>query len=122
MKEFLLVVKVGDRQFEAEFPTVGQIMEIQRLKQFYSGGNLGNMKRDYSKVSVFTVNAIEAFSHFSVLFPEMVEGLAVTGAKDFSNLRLPQAKPIISAYTKQFKKQFDSLMQEFYDEEETTED
>lgn len=108
MKE-LIKFELFGHKIEVSFPNVMQMMEIDGLKQTFSNGRHEQMRRSTDPSQRYSLDLIDAMSHFSVLSTEFKK---LVDLKDIDNMPLNEAAQLVKVYRKYYKPKFDALMNE----------
>ena len=62
---------IGSKSFVAKFPNVGQIIDIDSMKQALSSNRYGNMAASGVVSAYFALDIIDAISFFMIVCPEV---------------------------------------------------
>jgi hypothetical protein len=100
---------IGKKSFIANFPNVGQIIDIDSMKQALSGGRYGVMAASGVQSAYYALDLIDAISFFSVVCPEVGKYLDIS---NYANLQVDEAQDILNAYTKEIRPWYNETMQE----------
>jgi len=107
-------ITIENNSYTVNFPSVGEIMRIESMKMALSNGYYGEYLKSNTKSAAFTLDLIDAISHFSVLIPSLKEDLVV---KDLMNIDPFKAKALIKSYTKEFLPWYNELFKQLVEEE-----
>ena len=102
-------VKFDDKIYIVKFPTVGQLLEIESLKQALSNGNYAIMAASGVKSMALALDIIDSVAYFSVLIPDLKKSLSVSSFMDLDALT---AKKLTISYKKDFYKWYEELEKE----------
>lgn len=103
-------VKIRENSYKVEFPNVGKLQDIERLKAVLSGGMYGSMESNRTMDGQFALDMIDMEAYFTVLIPDLIEDLKV---KSFRNLSIEDAVEIKEIFVKQllpFMKQWRDII------------
>ena len=103
-----IVLKIDDNEYSINFPTVGDLIDIEILKSHYSKGKYLSMLGTRTVTSNFALDMIDAVSHFSVLIPSLKEDLKV---KSLMDLSIPDSKELVDVYRKEFTPWFNGWLE-----------
>jgi len=107
-----------------EFPSIGQLMEIEAMKNSLSKGQYHRMVQSNLKTTLFTLSLIDAVATFSVLlgteFIKFTSEMAGEG-KTLYDLPGMSAKELVRVYDKEFLPWYNGFMKDLYLEEEAEE-
>jgi len=98
-----------EKSYIVKYPTVGQLLEIESLKQSMSGGRYGIMAISGVKSMEFALDLIDSIAYFSILIPELRKQLEI---KSFLDLDAITAKKLTITYRKQFNPWYKQLEEE----------
>ena len=102
----------NDKHYTLKYPTVGQILEIESLKQSLSAGRYGLLVVSNVKSMELALDLIDAIAYFSVLIPDLKKEIAVDS---FMDLDAMTAKRLSISYKKYFRKWYSELEKEMND-------
>jgi hypothetical protein len=85
--------------YSLDFPNVGQLIDIERLKIKMSGSTYNELLFGTTRQSQLAFTAVEAIATFTVLIPKLKEDLTL---KSLLELPLPRVKELTDVYEKQF--------------------
>ena len=108
--------KFRGTEYQIEFPTVGQYIDIESEKLNHSNGQFTTLIQAGTLSGLRAVQIIESISIYSILCPQLVKELKVNSfkdidAKDFIELLKIYSKEISPWYNEWFK-EFNDLMKE----------
>lgn len=89
--------KIGAKEYEMEFPNVGQVLEVENLKMLLSGNSYGQLIRSGHNTAVELLNLIDGVAYFSVLAPNFKEDFKI---EDFTKIGALEQKQISIAFVK----------------------
>lgn len=96
--EISISIKIGvnEQDYDIKYPTIGQLIDIEKLKIKYSDGTSSQMifgGENAIKAFMFT----EAVAIFTILVPKLKEDLNLKSLFDLTSI---QAKSMLKAYEK----------------------
>lgn len=97
---------IGKRQFTVEFPNVGQLIDIESLKQALTNNRYGAMASSGVASMYEALDFVDAISFLQVCAPDVARFLDV---KSYSSLTPEQMKDIFVAYKNTIKPWMDSV-------------
>jgi len=101
--------KIGERQFVAKFPNVGQIIDLESFKQALTNNRYGQMAMSGIASMYFALDLVDAIAFYSVIVPEVGKYFDIS---NFAAIPLDKAKEFIKAYQEQIKPWVDKTMSE----------
>lgn len=103
--------KFQDRNYQIEFPTVGQYLEIENEKIRYSKGNWGGLISSIANSSFKAVQIIECIANLKILCPQLFEDFKI----DVLNIDILDFSRLVAVYQKEIKPWYNSWFKEFND-------
>jgi hypothetical protein len=92
-------IEIGDKVHVIQFPTVGQLFQIESLKILYSNSTYGDLARSQTKQASYALDLIDALSTFMVLIPDFGK---LIGSKGVDSLTQEEAIVFVKAYKKDY--------------------
>ena len=103
-----ITIKLQGNEYKVEFPSMGQLMDIESRKMALAQGQYGPMSRTINDHTKFVINSIDAFATFITLV-DFSKDLKVDSIFD---LKVNEAKEIMEQYNTVYKPWFDGWMEE----------
>lgn len=94
-----LTFTVKQNQYSIKTPTAGQLWDVEELKAVLSNGNYGNVLRNRTFWSEYSLDTIDMFAYLSIMCPDLIKDLNVTSWKQLDPFDLAELK---AAYRAQF--------------------
>lgn len=101
--------KIGEHQFIAKFPNVGQIIDIESYKQGLTNGRYGQMAASGIRSQYYALDLIDAIVFFQVMVPEVGKYFDIS---NYASIPLDKAKKFIEVYQAEIKPWFEKTMDE----------
>lgn len=101
--------KIGEHQFVATFPNVGQIIDLESYKQSFTNGKYGQMAMSGIASQYFALDLIDAIVFYQVVTPEVGKYFDIS---NYASIPLDKAKKFIEVYQREIKPWFDKTMNE----------
>lgn len=101
--------KIGERQFTAKFPNVGQIIDLESFKQALTNNRYGQMAMSGVASMYFALDLVDAIAFYNVIVPEVGKYFDIS---NYATISLDKAKMFIKAYQEQIKPWYDKTMSE----------
>lgn len=92
--------KIGGKQFIAKFPNVGQIIDIDSLKQALSGNRYGSMAASGLTSAYYALDLIDAISFYQVVCPEVARYYNI---RNYTELELDKIEELLTAWKEQIQ-------------------
>ena len=108
---------IGEKTFIANFPNIGQIIDIESLKQALTNNRYGQMATSGIASMYYALDLVDAISFYQIVVPEVAKYYNI---RNFASLSVDKSKDLIDAYQKQIKPWFDGMLNEL--KEMTTDD
>ena len=108
-----------------KFPNVGQMIDMESLKQSLTGNKYGSMSASGVKSMFFALDMVDALSFFEVMCPKIKRILEV---KSFTEMSPEEMKPVVEVYKEHVAPWYNKLLADLYnvgenngEQKETTE-
>jgi len=111
--------EIGKRNFVAKFPNVGQIIDMESLKQALTNNRYGTMSASGIKSMYMALDLVDAIAFYQVCVPAVGKYFDI---KNFADIELDQAKDLVDAYLTQIKPWYDTLLSQLYSASENVKD
>ena len=113
--------KVGERTFIVKFPNVGQIIDMESLKQALTNNRYGQMAASAVVSMYYALDLVDTIAFFQVCVPDAKKFFDVA---EYTALSPERMDAFLEAYRKEIKPWYDRTMAELRGiktEEETVE-
>lgn len=97
------------------FPNVGQMIDMESLKQSLTGNKYGAMSASGVKSMFYALDMVDTLAFFEVMYPRVKR---ILGVKSFTEMNPEEMKPLIEAYKEHVVPWYDKLLQDLYKIEE----
>lgn len=101
--------KIGQKEFVAKFPNVGQMLDMESLKQALTNNRYGVMAASGIRSMYKALDTVDAIAFFQVCAPEVAKYFSI---ESYIALSQDKIKVYVDAYNEQIKPWFEQLMQE----------
>lgn len=88
---------VGEQQFTVNFPNIGQIIEIESLKQGLTSNRYGNMAASGIGTMFVALDLVDTIAFMQVMLPNMK---ATQGIANYAVADITQLRALVDAYKK----------------------
>ena len=100
---------IGERQFVANFPNVGQLIDMESLKQALTNNRYGVMAQSGVASMYDALDMVDAIAFLQVVVPDVARYLNI---KSYAALPPERMRQFVEAYTKEIRPWYDSVMKE----------
>lgn len=100
-----------------DFPTIGQLIDIENLKATLAGGRYNDMVKSNVQSMTLVLDLIDAISCFTILNPVGFNAVfkdLIPQGKSLMDLPAQQSKMIVDQYNRKFIPWYKPLMMEIY--------
>lgn len=97
------------------FPNVGQMIDMESLKQSITGNKYGAMSASGVKSMFYALDMVDALSFFEIMYPKIKK---ILGVKSFTEMNPEDMKPLVEAYKEHIMPWYNKLLQDLYRIEE----
>ena len=101
--------KVGERTFVVKFPNVGQIIDMESLKQALTNNRYGQMAASAVVSMYYALDLVDTIAFFQVCVPDAKKYFDVD---DFTALSPERMDGFLEAYRNEIKPWYDNTMKE----------
>lgn len=103
---------IGDKSFTANFPNVGQLIDLESLKQALTSNRYGVMASSGVASMYYALDMVDAISFLQICVPSVAKYYDI---KNYTALAPEDIKELVEAYQKELKPWFDKVMAELKD-------
>jgi len=103
--------KIGEKSFIAKFPSVGQIIDQESLKQALTSNRYGTMSASGVKTMYRALDLVDAIAFFQICVPSVNKFFDI---KNYTNLQIDEIKDIVESYLKEIKPWYDEITEQLY--------
>lgn len=100
---------IGEKTFTAQFPNVGQLIDLESLKQALTNNRYGVMAASGVASMYYALDMVDAISFLQVCVPSVAKYYDI---KNYTALAPEDIKDLVEAYQKELKPWFDKVMAE----------
>lgn len=101
--------KIGEKTFVADFPNVGQIIDLESLKQALTSNRYGQMAASGIASMYYALDLVDAIAFYQIVVPEVAKYFDI---KNFASLSVDKSRDLVDVYQKQIKPWFDETLNE----------
>lgn len=103
--------ELDGKRFTATFPNVGQMIDMESLKQALTSNRYGVMSASGVQSMYMVLDLVDAMAFFQVCVPMVGKYFDIT---NYANLQIDEIKKIVEAYVGEIKPWYDNLMKQLY--------
>lgn len=100
---------IGNKSFIANFPNVGQIIDLESMKQALTNSRYGQMAASGIATMYYALDLVDAIAFYHVVVPEVAKYYDI---KNYASMEVDKIKDLLDAYQKDIKPWFDGTMNE----------
>lgn len=101
--------KIGQKQFTVKFPNVGQIIDLDAMKQALSGNRYGSMAASGLASAYYALDLIDAIAFYQVVCPEVGRYYDI---KNYAEMELDKIEDLMKAWKDEIQPWFIDTMNE----------
>jgi len=100
---------IGQKQFTAKFPNVGQIIDLDAMKQALSGNRYGSMAASGLASAYYALDLIDAIAFYQIVCPEVGRYYDI---RNYAEMELEQVNDLMTAWKEQIQPWYVDTMNE----------
>lgn len=104
---------IGEKTFTVNFPNVGQMIDIESMKQALTNNKYGAMAASGVLTAYIVLDAVDAISFFQVCIPDFARYYNITNYTDLANEKV---KEITDVYRKEIKPWYTKILRSLTEE------
>lgn len=101
--------QIGEKKFTAKFPNVGQIIDLDAMKQALSGNRYGSMAASGLASAYYALDLIDAIAFYQIVCPEVGRYYDI---RNYGELELDKIEDLMKAWKEQIQPWFIETMNE----------
>jgi uncharacterized surface anchored protein len=102
-------LKITGKDYMINYPSIGQILDIESLKSALTNGTYGDLVKMNTRTANEALDIADTIATFSILIPEIKDQLNI---KTYTEMDPFVAKKLVTAYKKQFFPWFNEINEE----------
>lgn len=116
MIEREITVTYNGNKFQVKFPNVGQMIDIESLKNGLTGGKYGSFAASGVKSMYFILDMVDTIAFLTVMCPKLKKAVMdeEDEDKDFMKMKPETLKELIGVYKKQILPWYSKIIQQLY--------
>ena len=100
---------IGKKHFDVTFPNVGQIIDMESLKQGLSSNRYGQMAASGIASNYYALDLIDMIAFYKVLCPEVTKYFNI---ENYADLDMQKANELLDPFKKELQPWYIKTMQE----------
>ena len=102
MIEREITITYNDKKFQVKFPNVGQMIDIESLKNGLTGGKYGSFAASGVKSMYFVLDMVDTIAFMTVMCPKLKNFISEEGEEtDFMKMKPETLKTLVNVYKEQ---------------------
>jgi hypothetical protein len=101
--------QIGEKVFVANFPNIGQIIDLESLKQALTSNRYGQMAMSGIASMYYALDLVDAIAFYQIVVPEVAKFYDI---RNYASLAVDKINNLLSAYQTQIKPWFESTLSE----------
>lgn len=122
MLEREIIVTYNGKKFSISFPNVGQMIDIESLKNALTAGKYGAFAASGIKSMYFILDVVDAIAFLSVMCPRLKNFITEEDGEklDYTQMRPDTVKSIVDVYKKQILPWYSEWLENLYSSSDET--
>lgn len=100
---------IGEKAFTVQFPNVGQLIDLESLKQALTSNRYGVMAASGVASMYYVLDMVDAIAFFQVCVPDVAKYYDI---KNYTLLSPEKLKDLVEVYQKEIRPWFEKIMAE----------
>lgn len=100
---------IGEKTFIAKFPNIGQIIDLESLKQALTNNRYGQMVASGVASMYYALDLVDAIAFYQIVVPDVAKYFDI---RNYASLSVDKSKALVDAYQNQIKPWFDETLNE----------
>lgn len=109
MTERVKKFSIGEKSFVVGFPNVGQLIDLESLKQALTSNRYGVMAASGVASMYYALDMVDAIAFFQVCVPEVAKYYNI---KNYTSLEPEKISDLVKVYQDEIRPWFDNIMNE----------
>ena len=102
-------ITIGEKSFLINFPNVGQIIDMESIKQALTNNRYGAMASSAVVSMYYALDIVDTIAFFKVCVPELTKYYDISNYTVLSNEKM---KDLVTVFQKEIKPWYESVMNE----------
>lgn len=100
---------IGEKTFVANFPNIGQIIDLESLKQALTSNRYGQMAASGIASMYYALDLVDAIAFYQIVVPEVAKFYDI---RNYASLSVDKSKSLVEVYQQQIRPWFDETLNE----------
>lgn len=110
-----IVISYGGKTFTIKFPNVGQLIDIESLKNVLTGSKYGSFAASGIKSMYFILDVVDTISFLSVMCPKLKRFITdEEDDVDYTQMKPESIKELIDLYKKEILPWYSEMLEQLY--------
>lgn len=115
MIEREITITYNDKKFQVKFPNVGQLIDIESLKNALTAGKYGSFAASGVKSMYFVLDIVDTIAFLSVMCPKLKNFITEEDdATDYTQMKPETIKGLVNVYKQQILPWYSSITKQLY--------
>ena len=115
MIEREITISYNDKKFQVKFPNVGQLIDIESLKNALTGGKYGSFAASGVKSMYFILDIVDTIAFLTVMCPKLKNFInEEEDGIDYTQMKPETVKTLVTVYKEQILPWYSKIMGQLY--------
>lgn len=115
MIEREIIISYNDKKFQVKFPNVGQLIDIESLKNALTGGKYGSFAASGVKSMYFVLDIVDTIAFLTVMCPKLKNFITEEeDGIDYTQMKPETVKTLVTVYKEQILPWYSKIMGQLY--------
>lgn len=115
MIEREITISYNDKKFQVKFPNVGQLIDIESLKNALTGGKYGSFAASGVKSMYFILDIVDTIAFLTVMCPKLKNFITEEEDEiDYTQMKPETVKTLVTVYKEQILPWYSKIMGQLY--------
>lgn len=115
MIEREIAISYNDKKFQVKFPNVGQLIDIESLKNALTGGKYGSFAASGVKSMYFILDIVDTIAFLTVMCPKLKNFITEEeDGIDYTQMKPETVKTLVTVYKEQILPWYSKIMGQLY--------
>lgn len=114
MIEREITISYNDKKFQVKFPNVGQLIDIESLKNALTRGKYGSFAASGVKSMYFILDIVDTIAFLTVMCPKLKNFITEEDGIDYTQMKPETVKTLVTVYKEQILPWYSKIMGQLY--------
>lgn len=115
MIEREITISYSNKKFQVKFPNVGQLIDIESLKNALTGGKYGSFAASGVKSMYFILDIVDTIAFLTVMCPKLKNFITEEeDGIDYTQMKPETVKTLVTVYKEQILPWYSKIMGQLY--------